>query len=316
MSTASIAAIATTPAFRNRSGAPPESSLPAVTHDPTISSSLDTRPDGSSGAARAAARSGTTARTSQGRAPCAAQPSASAHPSGTSTRAIQVRTAALAEETPIAAMVSTSDRGATSDQPRPCSRSRNPGIPTEGSATQSACARSSTSLSESKYIGTAACQSARWILGLEPTVVATIRRRSAPCEADAAARRARQEVLSCGTALATVCRFSGGSAEDGAIALGDRTGLEHFGVDPGAGLVDAADGLQELRPGSELGLGVADHDAAHGALDDAQLDRADVQCAPEPRVLGERRGVLRVEQEVGSQPLDGHAFAEQLGERG
>ena len=161
MNTASITAIATTPAFRKRSGVPPASSLPTVTHDPTISSSLATRPSGSSGAARAAARSGRTATASQGRAPCAAQPSASAHPIGTSIRAIQVRTSALAVAAPIARTLTTTDSGATSAQPRPVRRSRNAGIPAAGNATQSACAASSTNVSSSKYIRTAGCQTHR-----------------------------------------------------------------------------------------------------------------------------------------------------------
>ena len=69
MNTASTTAIATTPHFSQRSGAPPASRRPAVTTEPTISASRAARPSASSGAARAAASSGSTARASQGRAP-------------------------------------------------------------------------------------------------------------------------------------------------------------------------------------------------------------------------------------------------------
>ena len=151
MKTASIVAIAKTPAFRSASGDAPASSRPAVTHEPTISASLPTWPSGSSGATSAAARIGTTRTAIHGRAPCAAQPSAIAQPGGTSTRASHVSTSALAAAREIAATVAMTDSGATSDQPRPPNRDSSAGSPAAGSATQRAWAASSTAVSGSKY---------------------------------------------------------------------------------------------------------------------------------------------------------------------
>ena len=147
MNTASMTVIATTPSFRKRSGVAPASSLPSVTHEPMISSSRATRPDGSSGAAIATASSGTTPIAIHGRAPWAAQPSASAHPGGTSSSAIQVITSALVLTAAIATTLTTTDTGPMSAQPRPLSRSRNAGRPAAGRPTQTACAASSTKVS-------------------------------------------------------------------------------------------------------------------------------------------------------------------------
>src|SRR5215211_4538591 len=154
MNTASMVAIATTPILRRRSGAAPASSRPRVTHEPTIMSSLAACPSESSGSANAAASRGTVRSANQGRAPCAAQPSASAHPGGTSSSAIQVRTSALAVARVIAATLPTTDSGATAAQPRPPSRHASAaGIPAAGSAMQSACAASSSAVSGSKNTG-------------------------------------------------------------------------------------------------------------------------------------------------------------------
>ena len=68
----------------------------------------------------------------------------------------EVRTGRVA---PIATTLSTTDTGATSAQPRPPNRSRNAGTPAAGSATQSACAASSTNVSRSNHMRTAECQS-------------------------------------------------------------------------------------------------------------------------------------------------------------
>ena len=127
MKTESTTVIATTPTLRTESGVAPASSRPTVTHEPTISASLAARPSGPSGdsnATRAAARRRTA---SHGRAPCIAQPSASAHPGGTSTRAIHVSTSALPAVALIAMTVTTTDAGATTAQPRPPSRSSHGG---------------------------------------------------------------------------------------------------------------------------------------------------------------------------------------------
>jgi hypothetical protein len=151
MKSASIVAIATTLAFKSASGAAPASSRPTVTHEPTIRSSLPTRPAGSSGAASASASRGPARTASHGRAPWAAQPSASAHPGGTSSGATHERTSALAAATVIAATLPTTDSGATSAQPRPPNPSSHPGIPAAGSAMQSACAASSSEVSSLRY---------------------------------------------------------------------------------------------------------------------------------------------------------------------
>ena len=61
-------------------------------------------------------------------------------------------TSALVLAAAMATTLRTTDTGAMSAQPRPDSRSRNAGSPAAGSATQSACAASSTKVSHSKYM--------------------------------------------------------------------------------------------------------------------------------------------------------------------
>src|SRR6185436_416230 len=91
----SVAAIATTPALRSSSGAAAASSRPTVTAEPRISTVVAAWPAYVSGIAHASARSGAASGASHGRAPRAAQPRASAQPTGTSTRATHVRTSAV-----------------------------------------------------------------------------------------------------------------------------------------------------------------------------------------------------------------------------
>src|SRR5215208_68506 len=156
----SKAAINTTPALSSDSGAPPASSRPAVAVENTTNASRAARPTAPSGAANANTSSGTVSSASHGRAPWIAQPSPSAHPGGTSSRAIQVNRSALSGTRLMSRIVPRSDNGATSAQARPPSRSAiAAGMPAAGSAMHTACAASSTSVSRSKYTqgGTVTC---------------------------------------------------------------------------------------------------------------------------------------------------------------
>jgi hypothetical protein len=85
-----------------------------------------------------AASAGSASTAGGGRAPWAAQPNASAQPGGTSSSAIQARTSAPTSASAMTPMLTTIDSGATSDQPRPPSRSSAAGTPAAGSAMHAA----------------------------------------------------------------------------------------------------------------------------------------------------------------------------------
>jgi hypothetical protein len=88
----------------------------------------------------ASASSGPAATAAHGRAPCIAQPSASAQPGGTSSSAAQVSTSALEGSRSMAAMTTAIDSGSTSAHAPPRKRCRARGTPAAGSATHAACA--------------------------------------------------------------------------------------------------------------------------------------------------------------------------------
>jgi hypothetical protein len=68
--------------------------------------------------------------------------------------------------------------------------------------------------------------------------------------------------------------------------------------------------------GPEYGLGVPDHGAALGAIEDSQRDAANEHRATKPFVLRKRCGLVYLEQEVGSKPLDRDRLASGRAEGG
>jgi hypothetical protein len=141
---ASIAAIATMPAFNAKPGTPPASRRPSVTTLRAVRATAHASPARPPLFAIAIASSGTTSSASTGRAPCAAQPSVAAASGGTAISASHVSPSATAGSSAIAATTTAIESGKNNDHARPPKRASDAGIPARGIATIVACVPTST----------------------------------------------------------------------------------------------------------------------------------------------------------------------------
>ena len=182
-----MTAIATMPSLSSVSGAAPASSRPSVTHEPTISTIVASWPTRVSWSAHASASSGTASGASHQRAPCIAQPSASAQPGGISSSATHVSTSAVCGTRSIATITTTIDSGRTSAHAPPRKRCSARGTPAAGSATQAACAAVRTRLSAPNH--TAARTVAPHIVSVRARCPPRPPPRCAPCAPRATSRR-------------------------------------------------------------------------------------------------------------------------------
>ena len=148
------------PTLSSGSDAAPASRRPTVTPEPAIRTIVEISPTRLAGAAQASASSGTASPAWVGRAPCAAHPSASAHPAGTSRSATHVSTSAVGGSSPMAATTTAIDNGITSAHARVRNRSAHVGSPVAGTATQAACAETRTRLSTENHTGSSATRDA------------------------------------------------------------------------------------------------------------------------------------------------------------